>query len=699
MPKIRTSRTKPPPAGFEDIEAQLREFDKKMREAESESPEGKRKGESTWPIFRLHHQRSRYIYELFYKRKAISRELYDYLLKENYADAKLVAKWKKVLEENAIVAEVAFLEASNGAAVAQGSIVSAATQGRVTAGFGKRGNATSREVTLRNAKQIITRVAYALGIGRENLIESAFQLFQMAHVHQLTRGQRTERMCCACLYIACRREHTPIMLIDFADVIQVSVFRLGTLYVHIVQNLHLESLTLQDPSIYIARFASMLEFGDKTHDVANDALRLVKRMNSDWISMGRRPAGICGACLLIAARMHNFRRTVKEIVQVVKMAEVTVNKRLFEFQSTQSAELTMGEFRESWLEGESNPPAFVRAQKQAAAEKAAADKEAAADADATTEKDPLEAVASQSAEKTAEFKLMSAEEEQELETDIGTFLNKSELQKAGEALKAKLASQAPDDGSRAYLTPMSQPVSTQGSTSDTNHANAEKYPNSKEEEEEEELQTRRKGSEKDSNDAHLSELDDDEEVSSALVTPEEAEVRSAIWHELNREFLIEEAERVHRKSQPKPPAKERKRKPRVEDGPAATTAEAARRMASKKISHKINHDMVVEIFEQNDEERLSVPGRGERKRPRTTSTSSVMSASSTTSLSTIHKGGRLTSMLQRRRSNALNRRGGSPTPSEQSHRGHNRDHAGYGAHGVEDDYQAPYIEEEGYDEY
>ena len=50
--------------------------------------EGKRKAESLWPIMRISHTRSRYIYELYYKREAISRELYDWLLKEGYADAK-----------------------------------------------------------------------------------------------------------------------------------------------------------------------------------------------------------------------------------------------------------------------------------------------------------------------------------------------------------------------------------------------------------------------------------------------------------------------------------------------------------------------------------------------------------------------------------------------------------------------------------
>ena len=44
--------------------------------AETESHEGKRKVEALWPIFKIHNQKSRYIYDLFHRRKAISRGLY-----------------------------------------------------------------------------------------------------------------------------------------------------------------------------------------------------------------------------------------------------------------------------------------------------------------------------------------------------------------------------------------------------------------------------------------------------------------------------------------------------------------------------------------------------------------------------------------------------------------------------------------------
>jgi len=86
---------KPPPDGFELIEDTLDLLDMKMRQAEADPHEGKRKVESLWPIFRIHHQKSRYIFDLFHKRKAISRELYDWCIKEKIADGNLIAKWKK----------------------------------------------------------------------------------------------------------------------------------------------------------------------------------------------------------------------------------------------------------------------------------------------------------------------------------------------------------------------------------------------------------------------------------------------------------------------------------------------------------------------------------------------------------------------------------------------------------------------------
>ena len=53
MPKVRRSRKKPPPEGWELIEPTLEELEQKMREAETDSHEGKRKVEALWPIFKI----------------------------------------------------------------------------------------------------------------------------------------------------------------------------------------------------------------------------------------------------------------------------------------------------------------------------------------------------------------------------------------------------------------------------------------------------------------------------------------------------------------------------------------------------------------------------------------------------------------------------------------------------------------------
>ena len=42
----------------------------------------------------------RYLFDLFYRRKAISRDLYDYCIREKIADPNLIAKWKKQGYEN-----------------------------------------------------------------------------------------------------------------------------------------------------------------------------------------------------------------------------------------------------------------------------------------------------------------------------------------------------------------------------------------------------------------------------------------------------------------------------------------------------------------------------------------------------------------------------------------------------------------------
>jgi transcription factor IIIB subunit 2 len=70
---------------------------------------------------------------------------------------------------------------------------------------------------------------------------------------------------------------------------------LGSTFLKLVRALELV-LPLVDPSLYLSRFAALMDFGEETQKVVTDAMRIVQRMDRDWMQTGRRPAGICGAC-------------------------------------------------------------------------------------------------------------------------------------------------------------------------------------------------------------------------------------------------------------------------------------------------------------------------------------------------------------------------------------------------------------------
>jgi transcription factor IIIB subunit 2 len=162
------------------------------------------------------------------------------------------------------------------------------------------------------------------------------------------------------LYIVCRRDNTPHILLDFSEVTDCNVFVLGSTFVSLCRSLNIQFETIIDPCIFIWRYAKKLEFGSHIKVVVDSALDLVKRMKRDWIHVGRRPDSICGAALLIAARMHNFSRSVSEIVEVVRCCDMTLRKRLSEFEVTPSASLAVSEFESIFLEEECDPPAFSR---------------------------------------------------------------------------------------------------------------------------------------------------------------------------------------------------------------------------------------------------------------------------------------------------------------------------------------------------
>ncbi|KAL6868727.1 transcription factor TFIIIB subunit brf1 [Amphichorda felina] len=271
----------------------------------------------------------------------------------------------RIADDSNIVAEVQFGETSSGAAMVQGSYIGADQGGTRSLGpaFRRVGGSEDREKSIREAKSLMQGYAQQLSVS-ESFVTSGTQVFKLASMANFVQGRTLASVAAVCLYAACRAEPPcKVMLIDLADLVQLNVFKLGRIFKKLNEVVPIgnDGLIPVYPEDLIWRFATKMEFHQDTARVAEDAVRLVKRMSRDWMVMGRRPSGICGACLLMAARMHNFRRTVREVVYIVKVTNHTIQNRLAEFKYTESSRMSVEDFlKQDFLESSHDPPSFYR---------------------------------------------------------------------------------------------------------------------------------------------------------------------------------------------------------------------------------------------------------------------------------------------------------------------------------------------------
>lgn len=469
-----------------------------------------------------------------------------------------------VLEDNIIVSEVQFQENNLGGASAIGQFVSAEGN-KAGVGLGsafRHGlGQESRAVTLENGKRRINAVGHQLQMN-QHCIDTAYNFYKLAVNKRLTRGRRTNHVVAACLYLVCRTEKTPHMLLDFSDVLQIDVFTLGRAYLKLAQELYI-NLPAVDPCLYIHRFAHKLEFGDKEHDVAMTALRLVSRMKRDWIHHGRRPSGLCGAALLVAARLHGFNRTVREVVKTVRISDTTIRKRLGDFRDTPSSQLTIDEFQTIDLEEEQDPPCFTQARKRA--------------------KQQLEEL--NKPEITSELESFQKSIEKILGIDsTRENVHPDDLDKISER---EDISKDSSDGSFLVIPSYSTPDFV--SNTDINKDNE-------------------KGE-------VCEELDltglDEAELDRCLLNESEIEIKTKLWMEENKEYLQKQKEKEEKEAREReegnkqePKKRKKQYKKRVPTGPASTAGEAIEKMlVEKRISSKINYEVLRDL----ETSQLSMP--------------------------------------------------------------------------------------------
>jgi len=204
-------------------------------------------------------------------------------------------------------------------------------------------------------------------------------LYSLALQKSLTYGRRQVLVVGSLLYIICRQERSPHLLIDFSDSLQVNVFALGHCFLQLLRLLGLQ-LPIVDPCLFIHRYSAQICGGENNASSINVmALRIVTRLKKDWIASGRRHDGVCAAALLISCRAHGLQTTEQHILEVFHISLSVLRSRLLEFRATPGAHLTVNQFNilsaNDPEEYEHDPPSFMRHKRKQLADAVTLDNE------------------------------------------------------------------------------------------------------------------------------------------------------------------------------------------------------------------------------------------------------------------------------------------------------------------------------------
>ena len=222
------------------------------------------------------------------------------------------------------------------------------------------------QLRLNKVYKHITQVAKILTIPN-SVVERAKKLYSIGTNKKFTQGRKTKQIVGAVLYLACRLNSTKHLLIDFSEVLQINLFIIGSLYLKLAKIIGVHTKII-DPSLYMHRFCSKFNFGPKSKEVEKTALKILQFMQRDWITTGRRPAGLCGACILISAKLHKLNININNLSDVLHICNETIKKRIEEFSLTKVSSMTKEEFQifEDWhFYPGSDPPAFLKSVEKA----------------------------------------------------------------------------------------------------------------------------------------------------------------------------------------------------------------------------------------------------------------------------------------------------------------------------------------------
>eukprot|EP00924_Labyrinthula_sp_SR-Ha-C_P010803 maker-scaffold_35-snap-gene-2.92-mRNA-1 protein AED:0.00 eAED:0.00 QI:14/1/1/1/1/1/2/98/555 len=288
-----------------------------------------------------------------------------------------------VLDDSLISNAMTFSKNADGSSAMNGHLVSHYSHAPINKEGENIPLTTSyREMTLIKGKRDLQTLAQDVNLGSKSadLVEKAFKLYSFAVLRMFLRGRNKRHVQASCLYIVCRKNKIPRFMLDFCVVLRISPFKFHTVYTALRNLLEIKIPPIK-LSLYVEKYITEMNFaqadpsktvGNKKDEqfskqivkgnvemkIAKTAKKILKVLQGNWMSEGRKPQALIGTAILQAGRIHGFSVEEEQVMETFKVSRGTLHARMKEFQDSDAAKLTVKQFMQGEVENSALPPAL-----------------------------------------------------------------------------------------------------------------------------------------------------------------------------------------------------------------------------------------------------------------------------------------------------------------------------------------------------
>lgn len=180
-----------------------------------------------------------------------------------------------------------------------------------------------RERSLLKAFTLLDSMKSKLGLS-ESICEKSAYYYRKATDLNIVRGHSIPSILSAIVYVTCKEHNSPRSLDEIANTANIKRKTLSRTTRHVLKKLDIQT-TPQNPVFFVNKIASAFNIGEKTKRLA---IEFLDKAKTKGIIDGKRPGGIVGGALYLAAAINDEPVRYRELEKISNTSSVTLRKRV-----------------------------------------------------------------------------------------------------------------------------------------------------------------------------------------------------------------------------------------------------------------------------------------------------------------------------------------------------------------------------------